>query len=169
MKDKKTNNQIKYSKIKLIGTEGDCVVMSSREAIDKAKNLNLDLVEVQSPTKTDLAICKIFDYGKYKYEQKKKVKQNKKNKPVVKDIKIHFNTAEHDMQIKHKKIKEFLEKNYIVNYIMELKGRDVLHFDYAIKKFKEHLSDLKDNASWDKVNTEKNGYKGRIFTQLRYK
>lgn len=169
MKDKKINHQIKYKTLKLVDTDGKCYTTSIADAQRKANEYGLDLVEIKPPKGSDLGLCKILDYGKMKYEEKKKNKNSNKNKTIVKEIKVHFTTDQHDINIKNNKIKDFLDKKYLVNYVMELKGRDMRHFDEAYMKFKDQLSSFDEKATWEKINSEKHGYKGKIFVQLKSK
>ena len=106
--------------------------MGLRKAIDLAVAEDLDLVEI-SPN-TDPPVCKILDYGKYKYEaQKRKNEAKKKQKTIdVKEIKLRPNIDEHDYQVKLRKIFEFLESGDKVKVTMRYRGREMAHQQIGI-------------------------------------
>ena len=117
----RTNEDITASKVRLINQDGDMVgVVSLSEAIETAANAGLDLVEV-SPD-ADPPVCKILDYGKYKYEQQKKAAEaRKKQKTVdVKEVKIRPTTEEHDYQVKLKAARRFLKSGDKVKVVLSL-------------------------------------------------
>jgi len=93
------NERIRAKKIRVVGPNGDQLgVMNTREAIDLAKSRGLDLVEIAS--KADPPVCKIVDYGKYKYEQAKLKKNSVKTVSRLKEVKFRIGTDEHDYNIK---------------------------------------------------------------------
>ena len=100
-------------------------------AISKANEAGLDLVEV-SPT-SDPPVCRIMDYGKWMYEQKRKAKDGRKKSHVhntpMKEIRLRPGTDSHDLDIKLKKAREFLEKGHKVQFTMFFRGRQMLHQD----------------------------------------
>ena len=120
-------------------------VVSLSEAIETAANAGLDLVEV-SPD-ADPPVCKILDYGKYKYEQQKKAAEaRKKQKTVdVKEVKIRPTTEEHDYQVKLKAARRFLKSGDKVKVSMRFRGREMAHQDVGMEmmiKLRDDLSDL---------------------------
>jgi len=120
--DYRVGRRIKARSVRLIDFDGTNLgVVSTRDAMDKAENLGLDLVEVGAG---DPPTCKILDYGKLKYEQSKKEKKKEK-----KNYEIQFRPkiAEHDLVVKINRARRFLEEGSIVNFVVQLRGREILH------------------------------------------
>ncbi len=117
-------------------------VVGVQEAINQAKDVGLDLVEV-SPNAVP-PVCKILDYGKYKYqEQKRKAEAKKKQKVVdVKEIKLRPGIEEHDFQTKMRSIRKFLEAGDKVKVSMRFRGREMVHQDLAVKVFNRVLEEF---------------------------
>ena len=117
------------------------------EALNRAREAALDLVEV-SPV-SDPPVCRIMDYGKWLYQQKRKVreahKKSQHHTASLKEIRLRPETDEHDITIKLDHAREFLEKGHKVQFTLFFRGRQVLHVDkgYAIlDRFTELLADL---------------------------
>lgn len=128
------NEEIRCREIRVIGEDGELIgVMPPRQAMEIAIENNLDLVEV-SPN-AEPPVCKIMNYGKFKYEKTKKDKENKKKQKVVviKELRIKPHIDEHDMNTKVSQIEKFLEKEYKVKVSLKLSGRERLHVDSSIK------------------------------------
>jgi translation initiation factor IF-3 len=146
------NNQIKENRITLIlenGTmHGD---INFEEAMNLADSSNLDLVEIVSSKNNDLSICKLMDYGKYKYKNEKKIKF-KCNNNVVKEIRFCYNTSIHDLEIKNKKVIQFLKEKKQVKYVLMLKGREIHKRVEAENKMKQNVELFKDIANFEKIN-----------------
>ena len=102
-------------------------VISIDEAMDKANELDLDLVLIAPDAKPPVA--KIMDYGKYRYQEEKKLKEQRKNqvKIVVKEIKLSVKIADNDIGYKVKHAREFLEKGFHVKFRVFLRGREMAH------------------------------------------
>ena len=102
-------------------------IISTDEAMEKANELNLDLVLIAPNAKPPVA--KIMDYGKFKYQEEKKLKEQRKNqvKIVVKEIKLSVKIAENDIEYKVKHAREFLEKGFHVKFRVFLRGREMAH------------------------------------------
>jgi len=102
-------------------------VISIDEAMEKANEMDLDLVHIAPDAKPPVA--KIMDYGKYKYQEEKKLKEQRKNqvKIVVKEIKLSVKIAENDIAYKVKHAREFLEKGFHVKFRVFLRGREMAH------------------------------------------
>jgi len=120
-------------------------VMTSQKALQEAYKLNLDLIEV-SPA-ANPPVCKIGDFGKFKYEQEKKSQEvRKKQKTLeIKEIKLRPNIAIGDFNIKLKKAEEFLKDGNKVRFAMQFRGREVTHSEVGmavIERFKEALADI---------------------------
>ena len=120
-------------------------VVSLRDALFAAEEAGLDLVEV-SPN-ADPPVCKILDYGKYKYEAQKKANEARKKQKIieVKEIKLRPNIDEHDYDIKMKAIRRFLEEGDKVKVTMRFRGREMAHQDIGMNvlvKVRDTLEDL---------------------------
>jgi translation initiation factor IF-3 len=102
-------------------------IISTDEAMNKANELNLDLVLIAPNAKPPVA--KIMDYGKFKYQEEKKLKEQRKNqvKIVVKEIKLSVKIADNDIEYKVKHAREFLEKGFHVKFRVFLRGREMAH------------------------------------------
>jgi translation initiation factor IF-3 len=96
--------------------------MSIWDARQLADNRGLDLVEISR--QGELSVCKIMDEGKFRYEQKKKAKENKKHAPVLKEVKFSLRIDTHDEGIKVNHVKEFLSKGNLVRVVVEMRGRE---------------------------------------------
>jgi translation initiation factor IF-3 len=136
------NNQIKASKVRVIDEEGKNLgVFSLQEALKMAKDRNLDLIQITD--RADIPVCKIFDYGKFIYQTRKKNKEKKKEKGgETKGIRLGFNISEHDMEIRANQAKKFLEEGNKVQIEMILKGREKQLADFAKEKIKKFLEIL---------------------------
>ena len=127
------NSEIFADKIRCIGKNGEQLgIMNIGKGLELAVEEGLDLVEI-SPN-TDPPVCKILDYGKYKYEaQKRKNEAKKKQKTIdVKEIKLRPNIDEHDYQVKLRKIFEFLDSGDKVKVTMRYRGREMAHQQIGI-------------------------------------
>ena len=131
--DYRINEQIDVPEVRLIDDAGEMLgVVSLREAQSRADDLGLDLVEV-SPT-AQPPVCKILDYGKFKYEAQKKANAARKKQKVieVKEIKMRPNIDDNDYQIKMRKIHEFLSDGDKVKVTLRFRGRELAHQDLAM-------------------------------------
>ncbi len=141
-----TNRQIKAKEIQLIGDNGEKVgIISLEEALQKAEEKDLDLVLV-SPN-ANPPVCKIMNYGKYKFEQAKKEKEAKKKQKVleIKEIRVTPNIEEHDFSFKAKNAKKFLEEGNKVKITVRFKGREVNNSkagETVLNRFIEELKEI---------------------------
>ena len=139
------NENVRFPQVRLIGPEGEQLgVMSSREAQLKANEYNLDLYCV-APTATP-PVCKILNFGKYRYEQQKKAKENRKNqvKIEVKEIQLTPQIGIHDMETKARAAVKFLEQGNKIKVGVRYRGRQMTHLEVgeeALNKFIELLGD----------------------------
>jgi len=127
-KELRINRQIRAREIFVIDAEGkQRGVMALNEALDLAADAELDLVEV-SPN-ANPPVCKILDYGKYRYEQEKRNREAKKNQSVVKlkEIRMQPKIERHDMEFKTKAIGEFLKEGNKVKVSVRFRGRELAH------------------------------------------
>jgi translation initiation factor IF-3 len=144
-KDININEKIKVREVRLIDDNGKQLgIVPTVEAIRMAKEQELDLVEV-SP-KTNPPVCKIMDYGKFKYQLAKKAQEAKKKQTVIqiKEMKLGLKIQEHDLMFKIKHIREFLDDGCKVKVIVMFKGREILHKDMGEKLTKRIIDAIKD-------------------------
>ncbi len=137
------NSQIKNEEVRVLMDDGEQLgVMKTIEAIDLAKNRKMDLVEIAASNNPP--VCKIIDYGKFKYqEQKKKNEAKKKQKTIeTKELKIRPGTGEHDYQVKIKSAQKFLKEGNRVKFSLRFKGREMEHSNLGIDMLKRIKSDL---------------------------
>ncbi|MDZ7712492.1 MAG: translation initiation factor IF-3 [Rhodovibrio sp.] len=124
----RVNDQINVREVRLIGPEGENLgVLETRDALEKAGDFGLDLVEV-SPNVSP-PVCRILDYGRYKYEeQKKRAEARKKQKTIeLKEIKMRPNIDDHDYGVKMKAIHKFLDEGDKVKVTLRFRGREMAH------------------------------------------
>ena len=122
------NDDIRVAELRCTIDGGESLgIISTDEAMSKANELGMDLVLIAPTAKPPVA--KIMDYGKYRYQEEKKIKEQRKNqvKIVVKEIKLSVKIAENDVAYKVKHAREFLEKGYHVKFRVFLRGREMAH------------------------------------------
>ncbi len=140
------NDQIRAKEVQVIGENGEKLgVLSFRDAIDMAEERKLDLVLVSPNVKPP--VCRIMNYGKYKFEQTKKEKEAKKKQKVleIKEIRITPNIEEHDFGFKSKNARKFLESGNKLKITVRFKGREINNSkmgEDVLNKFIEELSDI---------------------------
>jgi translation initiation factor IF-3 len=142
----RVNNQIRARKVRVIGVDNEQVgIMLIRDALKYAVEHKLDLVEV-APN-ADPPVCRIMDYGKFKYEQSKREQKAKKNqnKVEVKELKFKIDIGEHDYQFKMRHAREFLEDSNKVKARVIFRGREIVHSELGremLERLADDLSDL---------------------------
>ncbi len=128
IKELRINERIQVREIRFIDDKGEQRgIVPTVEAMDAAKQAGLDLVEV-SPT-ANPPVCKLLDYGKYKFEQEKRLKESKKRQKLVKlkEIRMQPKIDKHDLDFKTKHIKQFLEEGFKVKVTIRFRGRELAH------------------------------------------
>ena len=143
MKDNQNNinNRIRAKEIRLIDQEGANIgVVSFNEAITRAQEAGLDLVEMSAGG--GVPVCRIMDYNKYMYDQKAKLKKSKTKKTDIKEFKIGPNTSEGDLRVRIDRGKEFLNQGNVVKYTVVFKGREVAFPEIGKTKLKIIESEL---------------------------
>lgn len=137
------NNNIKAVSVRLIDENGENIgIVNTKDAIQKAHNIDLDLVQVSD---SNPPVCKIMDYGKYVYEQSKKNKNiTKSSKHEDKEIRLRPSTCQHDLEIKANKAKQFLAEGRKVNINFKLIGREKRNIDIVHMVLQNFYSLLKD-------------------------
>lgn len=155
------NNDIRVPSVRVIGPEGENFgIMSSRDAYFKAQTLGLDLVEI-SPNVSP-PICKILDYGKFRFQEAKKKAEAKRNQTVmdVKEMVFRPGTEENDYQVKLRKIKEFLEDGNKAKINLRFRGRETTHQEQGQQMLDRLIADTADVAKVD----FRSGLEGRFMT-----
>ncbi len=148
------NEFIRVSEVRCVDYDGGQLgVLPIFQALEKAKERGLDLVEV-SPNSAP-PVCRIMDFGKYKYEIAKKQKASKAKQHVikVKEIKFHPKTGENDYNYRLVQAKEFLEKGFKVKATVVFRGREMAHLDYGARWLKKMAADLEGLGVSETTNT----------------
>lgn len=146
----RVNEQIRISPIRLIGAQGEMVgVIPTAQALDMAREANLDLVEVAPLERPP--VCKIMDFGKFKFLQKQKAKdKTKTHQQKLKEIRLRPKTGEHDIDTKINQAKKFLEhKDKVLVYVV-FKGRELQHIEEGRRIIDQVLQKLVDLAKIEK-------------------
>ncbi len=139
----RVNEEIRVPQVRLIDQEGEMQgVMSARDALLRAYAVGLDLLEI-SPN-ADPPVCKILDFGKFKYEQQKKKNEAKKKQRVIeiKEVKVRPNIDENDYQVKLRSMKSFIEEGDKVKVTLRFRGREMAHQDIGVKVLERIRGDL---------------------------
>jgi len=137
---------IREEEVRLIGEDGAQLgVRSAREALELAEEAGLDLVEVAP--QVNPPVCRIMDYGKYKYTQSKRQQEARKRQKTiqVKEVKLRPKTDQHDLQVKARRAREFLARGDKVKVTMRFRGREMVHRDLGRQRLDalaEQLSDV---------------------------
>ena len=140
------NEQIRDKEIRLIGTNGEQLgIMSSRDAMKLAEEAGLDLVKI-APT-ANPPVCKIVDYGKFKYEQVRKEKEARKKQRIIeiKEIRLSPNIDTNDLNTKINAARKFLSKGDKVKVTLRFRGREMAHMNnskHILDDFAQSLSDI---------------------------
>lgn len=143
----RVNRQIRAPKVRVIGADGQQIgVITVQEALEKAELAALDLVEV-SPS-ANPPVCKIINYGKFRYDQTKREKESKKaqHQIKVKEVKLKPNIDVHDLETKLKHAREFLEKGNKVKVTCTFRGREMAHKEIGQKLIDRVVENLQDAA-----------------------
>ena len=142
----RVNHQIRIAQVRVIGVDGEQLgIMSPDEAREIAANEGLDLVEVAPQARPP--VCRIMDYGKFRYEESKRSSQQKATKVELKTITLRPKTDHHDLETKIKQCRAFLAKGDRVRFVMRMRGRERAHLDMWIEKLREILAGLADVAT----------------------
>lgn len=137
------NEDIRSATIRLIAPNGDMLgVVPVKQGLSLAEQHGLDLVEI-SPN-AEPPVCKVMDYGKFKYEAQKKASEARKKQKVVsiKEIKMRPNIDQHDYGIKMKAVRKFLEEGDKVKFTLRFRGREMSHQELGMKLMQQVKADL---------------------------
>lgn len=145
MHNARVNERIKVPRVRVVGADGVQIgIVDTKEAIARARSEGLDLVEV-APV-AEPPVCKIMDYGKYKYEEAKKEKAAKKKAHAfqLKEITLRPKIEEHDYQVKLKNLRKFLTAHSKVKITIKFRGREMAHLELGKKLLDKFLKDSED-------------------------
>ncbi|MEH2054579.1 MAG: translation initiation factor IF-3 [Nostoc sp.] len=137
------NERIRFPKIRVIDTDGAQMgIMPPLEAVQLAEEKELDLVLISD--KADPPVCRIMDYGKYKFEQEKKAREARKKQHTadVKEVKMRYKIEEHDYNVRVKQAERFLKDGDKVKATVMFRGREIQHSDLAEDLLKRMATDL---------------------------
>ncbi|MDD2511254.1 MAG: translation initiation factor IF-3 [Syntrophomonas sp.] len=140
------NEEIRVKEVRLISESGEQLgIVSIRDAMDLAQGKELDLVEVAPSAKPP--VCRLMDYGKYRFEQSKREKEARKKQRIItiKEVKMRPNIEEHDFQVKAKNARKFLSGGDKVKLTIMFRGREITHPEIGERlslKLTEQLSDI---------------------------
>ncbi|MBW2708645.1 MAG: translation initiation factor IF-3 [Deltaproteobacteria bacterium] len=144
--DVRINEKIRSEKVRLISAEGEQLgILSLEDALNGAKDVGLDLVEV-APN-SDPPVCRVMDYGKFRYEASKKVQEARKKTRggQMKEIKLRPHTEDHDLGFKIKNLRKFLDKKHRVKVSVFFRGREMAFMkagDDLLKRVAEEVSEI---------------------------
>lgn len=144
----KVNREIRAPKVRLINHDGEQLgVVALYEALSRAEEEGLDLVEISAGSTPP--VCKIMNYGKFRYDQTKREKESKKmqHQVKVKEVKIKPNTDDHDVDVKLRHAKEFLAKGNKVKITCTFRGREMAHPEIGEALIKRMCDELQDFAA----------------------
>ena len=144
----RVNSQIRVPQIRVIGQDGEQIgIMDTQEALRMAEESDLDLVEVAPDSRPP--VCRVMDYGKYKYEQSKKVKESRKKQHVMQLKEIRFKTtkiSEHDLEYRAEQARDFLKQGNKVKVSVRFWGREMAHVELGQQKL-EHMTELLEDCA----------------------
>ncbi len=139
------NHRIRVPEVRVVAEDGSNLgVLSTEQALRRAQELGLDLVEVNP--KSSPPVCKILDFGKYKYEEKKKQSEAKRKQTVVevKELKLRPKTDDHDLNVKIRAARKFLESGNKVKVVVRFRGREITHPERAQMQLDAILEGVED-------------------------
>ncbi|MEC0092828.1 translation initiation factor IF-3 [Paenibacillus macquariensis] len=142
------NDEIRAKEVRLVGAEGEQIgITPIREALQMATDLNLDLVNVAPQAKPP--VCRIMDYGKFRYEQQKKDKEARKNQKIVdtKEVWFRANIDEHDYQTKLRNVVKFLKEGDKVKCSVRFRGREIAHASIGQKILERVKEEVAEHSS----------------------
>jgi translation initiation factor IF-3 len=144
------NHQISAREVRLVAEDGEQLgVLPIKDALKKAEEAELDLVEVAPTAKPP--VCKLLDYGKFKYKEQKKEAEAKKKRSEqsLKELRIRYRTDVGDLETKLKKAREFLAEGDKVKFSMRFRGREIMYLDLGREKFENIIQRLADVSTLD--------------------
>ncbi|MDR3131012.1 MAG: translation initiation factor IF-3 [Treponema sp.] len=150
-KDLRINEQIRVREVRLIRDEGEQQVMAASEALEMAREQGLDLVEVAPQAVPP--VVKIMNYGKYKFENEKKVRDSRKKQKLLKlkEIRMQPKIDDHDLDFKSKHIREFLAEGNKVKVTIRFRGRELAHTELGLDVLNDVLKRIEGDYMLDKA------------------
>jgi len=137
------NEQIRVSSVRVIAADGSQLgIMSTDKAMEQARSADLDLVEVAPNERPP--VCRIMDFGKFKYQQKKRQHKSHSHQMKIKEIRVRPKTGDHDLNVKVGKAREFLEHKDKVIVSVMFRGRELAHIEEGRKVIDDILTKLED-------------------------
>src|SRR5690606_22292669 len=150
----RVNHRIRVPEVRVIADDGEMLgVISTQEALRTARERGLDLVEVNP--KSNPPVCKILDFGKYKYDEKKRANEAKKKQTVVelKEVKLRPKTDDHDLHVKLRAARRFIESGNKVKFTVRFRGREITHPERARMQLDWILENVEDVANMEQRPT----------------
>ena len=149
-KDLRINEQIRAREVRLIRDDGEQMILSSYEALGLAREADLDLVEVAPQAVPP--VVKILNYGKFRFENEKRLRDSKKKQKILKlkEIRMQPKIDDHDLDFKSKHIKEFLNDGNKVKVTIRFRGRELAHTELGYDVMKDILSRIEGEYVMDK-------------------
>ncbi len=141
------NQRIRVPEVRVVGDDGEMMgILSTHEALKRAQERGLDLVEVNP--KADPPVCKILDYGKFKYDEKKKARETRMKTAALdtKEIKLRPKTDDHDLDFKTRAAQQFLEAGHKVKFTVRFRGREITHPQVAQSQLDRIMGKLEEVA-----------------------
>ncbi|MDR2110417.1 MAG: translation initiation factor IF-3 [Spirochaetaceae bacterium] len=150
-KDLRINEQIRVREVRLIRDEGEQRVIATSEALEIAREQGLDLVEVAPQAVPP--VVKILDYGKFKFENEKKIRDSKKRQKLLKlkEIRMQPKIDDHDLDFKSKHVREFLAEGNKVKVTVRFRGRELAHTELGLDVLKDVLQRIEGEYVMDKA------------------
>lgn len=144
----RVNNRIRVPEVRVIDAGGEMLgVLSTQDALRRAREQGLDLVEINP--KASPPVCKILDYGKYKYDEKKRARETKRKQSAVevKEVKLRPKTDDHDLEFKARAARRFIESGNKVKFTVRFRGREITHPEKAREQLNWIVTQCEDIAN----------------------
>jgi len=151
-KEHQINDEIRAREVRLVGPDGEQIgIKNIRDALQMAIDLNMDLVNIAPTAKPP--VCRIMDYGKFRYEQQKKEKEARKNQKIVdlKEVWFKSNIDEHDYQTKYRNVVKFLKEGDKVKASVRFRGREIAHSELGKKILDRLASEVAELCTVERV------------------
>ena len=161
----RVNDRIRAPRVRVVTADGGQLgVMSTREALAKAKEIGLDLVEV-APN-ADPPVCRLIDYGKFKYLQAKQQKNNKTKVARMKEVKLRIGTDVNDYNVKMARTEQFLDHGHKVRFQLRFRGRENAHQQMGLEMMAKVVEDMKTMGKVDQPAKLVGNTVGMVLTPL---
>ncbi|HOX13876.1 MAG TPA: translation initiation factor IF-3 [Spirochaetia bacterium] len=164
-KNLRINEQIRVREVRLIDDKGEQRgIVATLEALKIAREAGVDLVEVAPQSSPP--VCKLLDYGKFKFEQEKKIKESRKNQKIVKikEVRMQPKIDDHDLEFKSKHVREFLEEGNKVKVTIRFRGRELAHTEIGEEVLKSVLTHIEGSYVMEKLPAMEGRFMSMILT-----